>query len=127
MSVVTNVILCIYGGPFNRSKYVNEFCSEMNENCFPGKAGFKPQDIGSLGAVVGGSKYPLGLILVSGFNYLNRDNLIDYLRKFDWKKFSNDRGHDIPLSVDLFWLHEDDEDGYKHRKIFRPKWIKEKN
>jgi len=112
MSFVTNVILCCYGGTCYSPTYINKLCTELNTACFTEDAiGFVPYDIGSLTKELGGSKSPVGLILVAGFNLLMIDSFVESLKKFAWDDFL--------YSVDLFLLREDDEDGYRQEKIHR--------
>ena len=115
MSYVTNVIIAEYGSSLNVSNYIDE----LNQHCFSSdKSGFAPVDITSLKST-GGSKYMNGSIIVGGFNYLDIDEFIKNLKSFDWKGLAYKHNKQPPYSVDLFYLIENDENGYNRIIIYR--------
>jgi hypothetical protein len=117
MSRITNVILTSYGD--NADLYIEDYVTALNDHCFgDDKAGFKPVDLAG-SSDTGGSKFMVGCILLGGFNYLNLSEFIKNLKSFDWEGFSQKHNKPRPYSVDLFYLVEDEENGYTYYPIYR--------
>lgn len=116
MSSVTNVIIAEYGAGFDY--YMEDYIKKLNNHCELERGGFLPVDFaGSM--ETGGSKFMLGSIIMGGFNYLNRKKFIQHLKTFDWEGLAKEHNRQRPHSVDLFYLIEDEENGYTHIQIYR--------